>query len=91
MKGIYQLEKQPNGEAVLRRGEIALKIRLRINPGPNKPKEFLIMFKPVYRYVSSLFPFETGLYTFDCENIAYTLHMAQSTASITEVVLQVVD
>jgi len=82
MQGEYQLEKQPNGEVLLRQGATFLKIRLRVNPGPKKPREFLIGIKPYYRYISSLYPIEGNRYAFDCDNVPYVLSLGAGTAKI---------
>ena len=82
MVGSYQVERQPNGEIILRSGCNVFKIRLRANPGPNKPKEFLIMFKPAYRYISSLYPISESAYALDVDNVAYTLRLGSGSASV---------
>ena len=43
MEDMYGLERQPNGTALLQKGPIKLKIRVRKNPGPAKPIHFLVM------------------------------------------------
>jgi len=82
MKGVYQVERQPGGEIVLRKDGTAFKIRLRKNPGPSKPTEFLIMFRPAYRYISSLYPIGPGEYAFDLENVSYTLSLGSGSGKI---------
>lgn len=72
--GEYAVERLPKGELVLSQGADRYKVRKRKEVTVDKPRLFLIKYKPNYRYVSSLFETEEpGLYTFDQDCVQYCL------------------
>jgi len=83
MTGKYAVERLPGGELVLASGADRYKVRKRAKVSPDKPRWFLIRFKPYYRYISSLFETEQpGLYTFDCDCVQYCLWVDGEQAEI---------
>ena len=81
--GEYAVERLPKGELVLSQGADRYKVRKRKEVTVDKPRLFLIRFKPGYKYISSLFPIgKEGLFTFDCENVQYCLNLECERAEI---------
>jgi hypothetical protein len=68
----------------LTKGVLKLLVLTRKNTNSTKPPQFLILKRPVSRWISSLYPtLQTNTYNFDDKGIKYKLKLNKTKAIIT--------